>query len=73
MSLITRSRTVHAIAPEAKYFYGVNEKNQTVAVPGSDIQSTADLASTASTEFGDAMVGVKSAVNAASVQRRHKR
>jgi Pectate lyase superfamily protein len=38
MSLITRSRTVHAIAQTATYFYGVNEKNQTVAVPASSVQ-----------------------------------
>jgi hypothetical protein len=33
----TRSRSVHSLAPTADYFYGVNSKNQTVAVSPSDL------------------------------------
>ena len=38
---ITRARTVHALAKSAQYLYGMNSKNQTVAVAQSDIVGAA--------------------------------
>lgn len=47
MTIVTRTRTVHGVAPTATYLYGVNDKNQTVAVPAADLRGSVSV-----TDFG---------------------
>ena len=61
--IVTRSRTVAKVAPSALYLYGVNEQNQTVAVPGGPLVAVPNADPSGRSDSAPAII---EAVNAAS-------
>ena len=65
MTIVTKSRTVHAVATTATYFYGVNEKNQTVAVSPANLRGLVYVADAPFYAKGDGVTDDTEAIQAA--------